>query len=630
MLYIAHQNEIILDSISALLIERQITTWVYFGEDTSWRIFAESVIPQNNRRISIALRLDEAAYRLRQPYIDWVGGLSERNQSSLWWASEIAAKNPYHMLFTRICLLDVAYQIIGEGFDEPTLIICGTPALFYEIAAYSDSKWIQWSAFPKNSLTIIATLFRQRGLGIARSIAEILPPMSSLGRFSSSYRQFLEKHIRYRQKILEQHEIGCASPLTGNDTVLFFTWIDRRNFAPDGSYTDPNFGPLPALFKRKGFKVGFVPRILHTIPFEEAVIRLKKTNENLFFPEQFIQHNDLKKLIQDCRSFFPDLPLDSRISGIPMYSLAKEHWEQTRHLMPENLLYHPLIKRMSEGGISPSIIIHSCEGHSWENSLSLAVHAHMKQTKVVGYDNVTFSRFVLSMYPSQKEFAFKPLPDYLITNGPLFHDTLIAEGYDRRRIRCGCALRHTYLWKNDLSDKSSPSQPVKSPVKILVATAIGLGDSVELIAKAALAFGSIDRYKILIKCHPLVNISEVRKYLGHLADHQNISFSTSTIGELLPTMDILLYTYTSVCYEALMHGVYPVCVMPENFINLDKLDATPEIRMLVTNPEELFDAVEKIISLSPEEKKQWETSAQMIVRKALAPVDETCINAFFL
>jgi hypothetical protein len=166
-------------------------------------------------------------------------------------------------------------------------------------------------------------------------------------------------------------------------------------------------------------------------------------------------------------------------------------------------------------------------------------------------------------------------------------------------------------------------------VKILIATAIGLGDSVELIVKAALAFGSVDGYEILIKCHPMVDISDVRKYLGDYASHKNISFSTATIGELLPSMDFLLYTYTSVCYEALMHGVYPVCIMPENFINLDKLDATPDIRSLVTTPEELFDAVKKIIYQSPEEKEQWRNRARVIVRNALAPVDESCKNAFF-
>ena len=79
-----------------------------------------------------------------------------------------------------------------------------------------------------------------------------------------------------------------------------------------------------------------------------------------------------------------------------------------------------------------------------------------------------------------------------------------------------------------------------------------------------------------------------------------------------------------------MHGVYPICIIPENFINLDKLDSTPEIRMLVTTAEELYEAAEKIVSMSPEERKRWRSNARTIVHRALAPVDDRCINAFLL
>jgi hypothetical protein len=631
MLYFAHQKDIQFEKIKAQLSEKKITTWYYFGEDTNWRIQVELVIPEDIKHISIAQLLEKTTQKLRKPYIDWIGKVSEQNHSLLWWSSELAAKNPYYMLFTRICHLNVAYHMIHECIDQSTLMIFGTPALYLEITSFCNRNGIHWEGFmEKPVINVVINRLHKKGYSIARDAAEFFPPIFFLGRLSSTYKKFLEKHIVYRQKILKKHGIKYSETMQTNDSVLFFSWIDRRNFTPDGSYIDPNFGPLPEIYKNKGFRIGFVPRVLHTISFEEAVIRLKKTNESLFYPEQFIQYSDLKKFTHECKDFSPVLSSDACISGIPVYSLAVEHFEQTRSLMPENLLYDTLIRRMHEAGINPSIIIHTCEGHSWENTLSWAVHHHMQQTKVLGYDNVTFSRFVLSMYPSQKEFSFKPLPDYLVTNGPLFRETLKKEGYDNSRIRCGCALRHTYLWKQSVCDLNTPPKTATYPVRILIATAVGLGDSVELIAKAAQAFGGIDKYEILIKCHPLVNISEVKRHLAHLLNHKNINFSTSTVGELLPLSDILLYTYTSVCYEALMHGVYPICVIPENFINLDKLDATPEIRMLVTTAEELYEAAEKIVSMSPEERIRWQSNARTIVRRALAPVDDRCINAFLL
>lgn len=629
MLYLARQDRIAPDTITAIVAKYRVSSWLYLGEDTNWRIRAEAVIPAGIQRIPVARHLDEAAGRLRQPYIDWIGELAKTNQSPLWWASEIAARNPYHMLFTRICLLDAAYHIIGDGFEEDVLVIAGTPALLREITAYLQKREIPWSDFVRNPRGSVAAL-RKSGFETAQTLASALPPVAALGKVSPLYQKFLDKHITYRQKILRKHAIPRADPLFEEKTALFFSWIDRRSFAPDGSYTDPNFGPLPALYKQRGYKVAFVPRILHTIPYEEAVARLKKTGETFFFPEQFVSHPDMQGFARTGKSFSPVLHPDQLVAGIPVTALAREHIDQTRQLIPENLLYHTLIERMHKEGTGPSVILHTCEGHSWENSLCLAVHTHMKGTKVFGYDNVTFSRFVLSMFPSKEEQAFKPLPDHLVTNGPLFQKTLIREGYPPERIRCGCALRHTYLWKERSSPRDRDSRPAGSPVRILVATAIGLGDSVELIAKAALAFGSIEPYEVIIKCHPMVSVDEVKKYLGHLPNHRNVSFSTSAIADLLPETDLLLYTYTSVCYEAMMYGVYPVCVQPENFINLDKLDATPDIRALAITKDDLIRTAEMVTSRSQEERIEWETRARTIVREALAPVDDAGVSAFFL
>jgi hypothetical protein len=456
----------------------------------------------------------------------------------------------------------------------------------------------------------------------------MLPPLEFLGKVSPEYQLYLDKNLIYRRNILKKHGIEEPEPFSGDKTVVFFSWIDSRNFSADGSYTDPNFGPLPRAFNIRGYNVAFVPRILHTMRFEEAVIRLKKTKERLYFPEQFTHHSDVRICQNKSRVFAPRIPMDSSIATIPVFSLAMEHIEQTRSLIADNLLYDVLIRNMRQAGIVPARIIHTCEGHSWETSLTCAVHRHMPLTKVIGYDNVTFSRFVLSMYPSKTELDIKPLPDYIVTNGPLFKETLLREGYPGGRVRSGCALRHTYLWKDELKTADLFSGTIEPPVKILIATAIGLGDSVELIAKAARAFGGNEKYQLLIKCHPLVNIGDVKMHLGHLLDHANIRFTSATIGELLLKSHILLYTYTSVCYEALLHGVYPVCVAPENFIDLDKLDATPEIRRQAITPEELLVAAESIIKMAPAERKAWIANANQVVRLALAPMDDHCIDAF--
>jgi hypothetical protein len=627
MLYFAHQKDILFEKIKAQLSRKKITTWYYFGEDTNWRIQLELVIPEDIKHISIAQLLDKTAQKLRKPYIDWIGELSKKNASLEWWSGELAAKNPYHLFYVRVCLLAVAEKLLSEGIDDNTLVICSTPAMFEGVTRHADEQGIPWSDISRTRSSLDIRSLKQRIRKNIERIAQVLPPVPIAGHYVRKYQRFLEQDLRYRRRILSSYDIKDTSGFSGKDTVLFFTWVDRRNFAADGTYSDPYFGPLPQMVKEKGYRVAFVPRVLFTMPFEEAVQRLLMTKETFFFPEQFITPGDLRHCRKRQDDFNPVIEQTATIENIPVFTLAREHIEQTRKLLADNLVLAPLISSMHERGIRPREIIHTCEGHSWEQALSFAVHRHMPGTNVIGYDNVTFSRLVLSMYPAQCEYGIRPLPDLIVTNGPFYKKVLLGEGLPPEMIRTGCALRHTYLW-NNMPDEKDITARDRVPVRILVATAIGLGDSVELVAKACDAFGGDDRFRILVKCHPLVDPEAVRKYLGSRATHDNITFEKRSVNELLQKSHILLYTYTSVCFEAMIHGVVPICVRAENFLNLDKLDGAPEIRWQATTPQDLRTAMEQILAMPEKEREAWQVKARHIVKEALAPVSAGCINAF--
>jgi surface carbohydrate biosynthesis protein (TIGR04326 family) len=398
---------------------------------------------------------------------------------------------------------------------------------------------------------------------------------------------------------------------------------------PDGKYTDPYFGPLPGLLKKRGYKVAFVPRVLFSIPFREAVERLAVTKETMFFPEEFLTDSDIRECRKRMAIYFPEVPDSATIGNIPAASLARENIQETRATLADNLLYEPMIKAMNNRGICPSRIIHTCEGHSWEQALSWSVHNSMPGTPVVGYDNVTFSRLVLSMYPSANEYGKRPVPDRIVTNGSLYKTILIREGVPHGMVSTGCALRHTYLWKENTDRLDLKGERESdTPCRILVATAIGLGDSVELVAKACDAFGGDENYEVLVKCHPLVRPDNVRHFLGEKARFPNVFFDDRPVSALLPKSHILLYTYTSVCFEAMIHGVIPVCVRAENFLNLDKLDAVPDIRWCVTTPMELQKVAKEIQSMPADTRASWQERAYRIVQEALAPPSEECIDAF--
>ena len=628
MLYIVLQKDVDLQKLQSLIEKKQILKWIYLGEDTRWRICAEKAFFEKTPRISIADTLDSQAWMLRQPYIEWIGKCSCQNDSQGWWASDISSKDPYGLLYLRLCFFAVGRSIITQGLTEKTLIVCSSSALAGELIDFSHSVNQSVEFIPPSEVgNVILRILKFLNKKVT-NIAKSLPPVH-LGRFfSSRYRQYLEEHPIYRQKILKKMNIFPRNVNNNKAKIMFFTYVDKRNLTADGKYQDPHFGPLPKILKDKGYEIVFVPRILESIPYKEAISRLLKTGETFIFQEFFISNADM----QNCQTFslkyFPNINEETKFVDIPVYNFIKENLIDTRDVFTSNLLIEKFISNMASSGNVPCQIMYTCEGQSWETALIWAIRKYMPDTKIVAYDNVTFSKLTLSMFPAQSEFCIKPLPDIIVTNGPLYSNILMDEGYPPEMVRVGCALRHSYIWEKRENIKNK--KRFFFPITLLVVSAAILADSVELITKISNAFGGDMRYNIQIKCHPLVNVQQLKESLGDQIYQPNIIFTDEPVHILLKVSDILFYTYTSVCYEALSFKVPPVCVHLENFLNLDKLDIAPDVRWTATTQNDLQKVVFDILHMTIPQREMWEEKASQVVKDALSPVEMKCIDSFIV
>jgi hypothetical protein len=294
-----------------------------------------------------------------------------------------------------------------------------------------------------------------------------------------------------------------------------------------------------------------------------------------------------------------------------------------------------MIKRMAECGIKPSRIYYTCEGHAWENALVYSVRRYLPETKIIAYDNGTFSTMNLSMVPAVNEFNVRPMPDKIVTSGAMYAQTLRYAGYPEHMIEEGCGLRHPYLSDSTIPEKLYPDT-MSSPPWILVATSIDFNESLEMIDKAIRVFvGGEPRVVsndvrdgfciVTVKLHPMVDKEKILACLGELPS--NVYLSEHSLRTLLEICDVLLYTYSLVCFEALAYGVYPIFVKSENALNLDKLDwygisgsaATPEEIKILTN---------EFLYSSQKEKKEWAERAKLVCRGGLGKIDDACVERF--
>ena len=617
-----------LEALTWLATDKRVSQWLYIGEDSAWRIRAERALGPRIPRCSIAEKLGDMSWKLRQPYIDWIGELSQTNDSLEWWSSSLAEKNPFDELYVRICLLACGMELIRGGLEGGTLVVCSSSALLNEVVRFAAGMDI-----PLEKLAVPGRHPRLRSAGgwgrgflrfpyraVRREVARVwgaAPPA-------------LETDPATRRTVLARRGLRRQGDFSGDKAILLFTWVDRRSFASDGSYQDPYLGRLPDELKDRGYTVAYAPRILPSIRFEDAVDRLLQTGERFFFRELFVTPREIRAFGKRASQYRPVIRPDSQIDGIPVHDLAMEHLEGGRRRPIEALICERLIANLAAAGIKPRRVIHPWHGQSWEHALAWSVSRNMPGTSVVGYDVGTFSRMYLSTFPARSELGIKPLPDRVVTNGDMAWETLTHDGLPSEIVGSGCSLRFPEMASRPVRRDYHDVKQGDSPVRIVVAPSIGFGDSVDLSAKAISAFGGVPGFEVVVKWHPLVPTDEMAGSLGHLGRHDNVSFSKEPAGDILASAHILLYTCTSVCFDALRQGVMPVFVLSENDLHMDKLDAAPEVRRVATSSDDLRRVVKEIMDMTPTQWRRWQESAQETLSKAFAPVTPERVDEFLV
>ncbi|MGH3049927.1 MAG: hypothetical protein ACRDLK_07195, partial [Gaiellaceae bacterium] len=537
----------------------RVDRWLYAGHDAAWRIKAEAGPLASLPRLDVADRLQETAWRLREPFAEWVGELGRRNDSLEWWASQLAARTSYTRLFERICMLAVARDTLATQTTGTTLVVCSSPALASEIARREGAAAFEPPAAQKSALGPLLTRAWTRFAP--------LPLHGAPARLRPGAQFVVDQDPRHRHAVLRRHRIR-PRPFGGPGTVLLVTWVDGRSFRADGGYVDPHLGPLAEMLRERGLTVAHLAHVLPSIAYADAVRRLAASDETFLLPDAYLSLDDHRLSARRASAFVPAIDPAATVAGVPVAALAAEHIEEHRASQASYLVHERLLRRFAEHEVRPERLVHPCEGHAWELVLAWAARRHLPDTTVVGYENLNMSRLALSMYPARAERGIRPLPDRLVANGPAFRDVLVSEGWAETVVRAGCGLRHEALWHHEPSGRGHESGG--PPLRVLVAGEITLGPSVELADKAIAAFAEDPGVELTMKCHPLLPRSQVTRALGSRADA--LRFDDRPMLGQLADADLLLYTYTAVCVEALALGVPPVFIRSDSTLDLDQLE----------------------------------------------------------
>jgi hypothetical protein len=571
-------------------VEGRKFKWAYFGDNVSRAITIERLIGNNGKRLQIAEKLQESAHSLQQSYIDLIGELGIKHNSILWWAGAISEKNAYDKLFLNCCYMRVAEQLLEEC-EGRIIFFFESPALIKTLSKLAIKNIsLKKKALPKKNYTLYTT--RIDAHPHLLRLKDIFKFFVSCGYFiADGWRKYI---------LIGRYKNNFNFAKLGESTkpsIFIHSFIDQRSFIAEGRYQDTYFGELPAYFKREGYDVFIIPYILATISFTNAIRYMINSGERFIVPTLFLKPIDYIKAI------LKSLQVPGRFGKFELQDMdisdlvKEESWRDFFSLaVPRNLFFYYMVKRWKESKIKVYKLIYTFENHAWEKVLCYAMKKFYPNTKMVAYQHSCIPNMYLSYFPSKKERDVMPAADIIICNGAKPAQLLKQYGYYEHRIKIGPSIRYAYLYNNLNGGNKNIGE------FILVVLSVG-SEAFEFSLKIIEAFKN-GKKRVVIKPHPISPIENFLKELN-IDLPQNIEIINTPIHELMPNSKVLIYTSSTVCFEALMRNIPVVHVTSEYIIDKNPLHEYPESFFVANNSREIREVVEQIDTYSEKNNKSF-------------------------
>lgn len=508
----------------------------------------------------------ESKDKFMHDYIDMIGKLSNKYNSIYWWATTISSKNPF------------ISELYSNTFNYCQIDVDSPP--------------------------------RQNGVSSARCFINIffVYPLMGIYRKYLAHK-YLDKRIKNEVKPQEKY-------------YVLRSWFYDKSISSNMDYADSYFGGLPQYLVHRHKNLIVIAGIMGNSSV--LIKKMAKCEDILIIPQEyFIRYLDY--ILIPIKTFLNRIKIDTRciLGGVDVTDLIKEELKRNYRIfeIKSNIIYYYYIKRLIEQ-INIDTFVFTFENHSWEKMSVLAFKKYSPKTKTIGYQHASISKSYLNFFPSEFEKAIIPLPDKIISLGTETKRILEKYGrYPEDRIRVGCALRFEYLHNSKKFDR-------KKRNFIFVPLTISKYESTKLINFIHNSLSADKKYKVILRSHPATPFSGIEKELGFkLSENFQASTNVSMLDDFEKS-DIVLYTGTTVCMEALMMGLPVIHIDLGEPISVDPLFGCDYLKWTVKHPDELIPAIDDIYNLDEDEFKHQQKLARKYVENYFLPVTDERMEEF--
>ncbi|MBI1870514.1 MAG: hypothetical protein HYS07_04890 [Chlamydiae bacterium] len=640
--------------------------WIYLGRNYERMLAWESLLGENFERVNYASKLQGLARRWKQPYLEWIAELGEKNNSFVWWSSKIAERDTMiDSLFHRMCYLRIAFDETQSDFS---LIL---------IVAEHDSVLRALADIPE---------LRKR-VCPHRSLKGNLPRFRWFYRWVRIWIRFLLNARKVLQDARDAGERESFPSSSGSfqKRVVIHTCIDESYFS-NNIPQDRYFSGLAELLRKRGYEVLVIPWLS----------QIQRSLRSAF--EWFHAHPGHYLIPEDFYSIFDYVWAASVVirqawlvlgkhsfEGLNISSLVREFCrDQACHKGGVKfILYYRLIKKLSKKGFSIDIFIDMFENMLNEKPQVIAFRQWMPKTMTVGFEHyIAMEPFMMSKYTTPKELTISPHPDVIVCNSPFMVAQMQKAGFPSGKLRVGPSFRYLHFFSKD-------SKKAPEPNTVLVVLSLDRMATLEVLLKLVSTFPRDEGIRFWVKRHPMMSEKGFHTLLARISHHISTASADSasslradSVGhtqhtakyashglgrlpriqsgldalvtksdekcglgmETLPSHMIcvggaisdwlsraacaVIAASTTASLEIALAAVPCVRVGRETDFNMDPLEWFSEFDPPVYSVEELRKQVLKKLSFSEEERTRLKIWAEEMKKECLSTINEDTISAF--
>lgn len=536
-------------------------------------------------------------------YIDFIAKLGQQQNSIYWWANALSEKNSLNSkLFGRLYKLACFNEMRKKTGDEDIAVICSDQELKEQLRInYQNNFIIHYSLFLR-AYNCLKNVF-SKSKGILKQLARAVNEYGKL--------LFVRRILRGRKTAIGEQS-SC---------VVFRTWADHRNYK-SGTYEDPYFKNLPDFFLSTGRKILFFAEVLSD--FKSSVIRFKQDCDRMIIPTDFfLKGIDILKCLVYTYFKRPAVNGDIFFDESNVARLVSDELLQdiyTTHYFDSFIQYFCCL-RLAES-VSVERLIYTFENYAWEKMSIMGLRRGNPDIKTIGFQHAFISKNSFKYFPGKSEKKILPLPDRIVTMGKRTREIMRKFGdYPDAIFAAGCALRQEYLFQ---------LKPLSRNINgdIFVPFTITIEDTVKLLRFLFLAGLGKYQKKVYLRFHPVTPIKDVFDSMGFDIPGNFVVSDNPPMHTEMERCCVVLYTWTTVCLEALKMG-RPVIYLDANYpLEVDPLFECGHLKGICRRPNELIEKIERMLNINDDIYKAELEKAQEYLDDYFMPVNDRNIRSF--